>query len=85
MGTPPAGAFGFSGGPQHVRRNITVEEGAPVNILSRISGAKCYDADGNVMEGATTVDHLVELAPIDVANGRDTQLEAAVAVVLAAP
>ena len=83
IGRPASGSYGY-----RVNSSCVVKDIAPVNantpgIYNYISGARCLDGAGMPLEGVSSVDVAVELNANDVANGVDTQLEAAAALVLA--
>ncbi len=83
VGTPAAGAFGYTVGGSFVIEPIAAVGGEHAAIINFISGAHCvYGAGETSMEGNSVVDIEVGLDPEDLADGIDTQLEAAAAAVL---
>ncbi|HEY1099446.1 MAG TPA: S41 family peptidase, partial [Myxococcota bacterium] len=83
VGTPAAGAFGYTVGDSFVIDPIVAANDEHLDIINFISGAHCvYGADATSMEGNSVVDVEVTFDAADLAAGIDTQLEAAVDVVL---
>lgn len=83
VGTPAAGAFGYTVGGSFVIDPIVAANDEHLDIINFISGAHCvYGADATSMEGNSVVDVEVTFDAADLAAGIDTQLEAAVDVVL---
>lgn len=83
VGHASAGAYGYATGASYVDKHIAPVEGVHSGILSFISGAKCVDtATGEPMEGTAPIDVVVDFKPEDLANGIDTQIEAAASIVL---
>lgn len=83
VGTPAAGAFGYTVGASFVIDPIEAPAGEHAAIVNFISGAHCvYGSDATSMEGNSVVDSAVELVAADLAAGIDTQLEAAARAVL---
>lgn len=83
VGRPASGSYGYTAGSSYVNRDIVSENEANPRLINYISGAHCLDAQGQPLEGLAAVDVAVELSAEDLAAGIDTQLEAAVAEVLA--
>ena len=82
VGTPAAGAFGYTVGGSFVIDPIEAPADEHDDIINFISGAHCvYGDDAVSMEGNSVVDVEVVLDPADLAAGIDTQLEAAAALI----
>ncbi len=83
FGHDAASTYGYTVGPSYVNRSIEEDPDNHPYVLSYISGARCYDGDGELLEGRTFLDYSVDLDPQDLANGIDTQIEAAAAHLIA--
>ncbi len=83
VGTPAAGAFGYTVGASFVIDPIEAPAAEHAPIVNYVSGAHClYGEEATSMEGNSVVHVSVELDATDLAAGIDTQLEAAALRVL---
>ncbi|GEM_PF-4026638 len=77
FGHATAGAFGYATGGSYVDKSIEATPDEHIAVFSRISGARCLDADGQPLEGRSFIDFPIDFDPSDLAAGIDTQVEAA--------
>lgn len=77
-----SGAYGYTTGPSYVNKSIAPVADVHLGISSYIAGMKCLDSEDNVLEGRAPIGTVVDFTPEDLANGVDTQIEAAAAAVL---
>ena len=72
------GAYGYQTGASFVSLSLEPVEGEHFGVDSYISGARCLDSEGELIEGHAPVSVMLDYDPQDLADGVDTLVEAAV-------
>ena len=72
------GAYGYQTGASFVSLSLEPVEGEHFGVDSYISGARCLDSEGELLEGHAPVSVMLDYDPQDLADGVDTLVEAAV-------